>query len=397
MKVLVFTSTYPNNIWPNHGVFVKERISYFARTCGCRVRVVAPVPFFPPIKLGHRWLFSQVVRKEIIEGIEVHHPRYFMTPKVGMAVYGLMMFLSVLPLIKKIYGEFDFDVISAHTVYPDGFAGVLLGSLLGKPVIVSARGTDINLFPKFPIIRQLIKYTLMKADKVISVCQALKEEMTNLGIPENKISVIPNGVDLNKFYPVAKEEAREKLGLPRNNAIILSVGSLIPRKGFDMLIKALKILNEEYHQEGIYMVIAGEGGMQRELENLVSTLNLGRSVLFAGPVPHKELYLWYSAADLFCLASSREGWPNVILESLACGTPVVATEVWGIPEIIRSEKIGFLTQRNERAIAVDILNGLKKQWDRKEIINYSRENTWDKVAISILNVFKSALNEKNKV
>ncbi len=102
MKILVFTSLYPNNVWPHHGVFVKERMTQFARLPGCQIKVVAPVPYFPPVKISSRWLFSQVARQETIEGMEVHHPRYFMTPKIGMACYGMMMFLSVLPAVRRI-------------------------------------------------------------------------------------------------------------------------------------------------------------------------------------------------------------------------------------------------------------------------------------------------------
>jgi len=371
-------------------------MTHVARIDGCKVKVIAPVPYFPCIKIGKRWLYSQVKSQEEIEGVEVKHPRYFMIPKVGMALHGLMMFLSVVPTIRNMRRKFDFDIIDAHYVYPDGFAALLLGRYFKKPVVVSARGSDINLFKKFAIIRLILYYTLLKADRVVSVCQALKDEIVTLGIPAEKITVVSNGVDTEKFYPIPKGEARRKLGLPPDKVIILSVGRLIPTKGFDILIKSLKILNDEYNQEGIYMVIAGEGWMKGELENLVSALNLSRSVLFAGPVPHRELFLWYSAADLFCLASSREGLPNVILESLACGTPVVATDVGGIPEIIISEKIGFLVKRNEKDFARAITNGISKTWNIKEIIDYSTGNTWDKVAISLFNVFKSVINDKDK-
>src|SRR5215510_5748560 len=127
VKVLVCTSLYPNSIWPHHGVFVKERMTQFARLEGCNVKVVAPVPYFPPVKITPRWHFSQIPRCESIEGITVYHPRYFMTPKVGMSFYGLTMFLSVLRTVAKIQQDFSFDLIDAHYVYPDGFAAVLLG------------------------------------------------------------------------------------------------------------------------------------------------------------------------------------------------------------------------------------------------------------------------------
>ncbi|PYV89735.1 MAG: glycosyltransferase [Acidobacteria bacterium] len=395
MKVLVFTSLYPNNIWPQKGVFIKERMTQFAKLEGCRIKVVAPVPYFPPIKINYRWLFSEVVRQETIEGVEVYHPRYFMTPRVGMAFYGLTMFLSVFALVRRIQRDFDFDLIDAHYVYPDAFAAVLLGRFLRKPVVVSARGSDISLYREFPLIQRLLRYTLSKADSVIAVCQALKEAMIRLKIPEEKISVIPNGVDIGKFYAVQKDETRRKLGLPTDKKVILSVGHLIPLKGFDLLIKAFKILFEELHEKDLYLAIVGEGTSRRELERMISSLKLDRHVRLAGAIPHRELNLWYSAADLFCLASSREGWPNVLLESLACGTPVVATDVWGVPEIICSEQIGLLTKRSEREIAKTVSLALKKSWQSDAIIRYAREHTWEQVAVSVLTIFESVLESRS--
>jgi glycosyltransferase involved in cell wall biosynthesis len=398
MKALTFTTLYPNNVWPNQGVFIKERMTHFAKLNGCKVKVIAPVPYFPPVRFGSKWLYSQVARQEVIEGLEVYHPRYFMIPKLGMSLYGLKMFLSVIPTVKKVQKDFDFDIIDAHYVYPDGFAATLLGKFFKRPVVVSARGTDINLYMTFPVIQKLVKYTLDKSNQVIAVCQALKEAIGNLGIPEDKIIVIPNGVDLSKFYPIPKNEARVKLGLP-NKRIILSVGSLIPRKGFDLLIRAFRILSEKFQEKDLHLIIVGEGSSRKELEKLISSLKLIDNIRLVGDIPHQELYLWYNASDLFCLASSREGWPNVVMESLACGTPVVATSVWGIPEIIRSNEIGILADRTERDIAEKILLGLEKKWQPDTIASYVREHkhTWEKVAQSVFHVFESLLNGKDRV
>ena len=391
IKVLVFTSLYPNNIWPNNNVFVKERMSTVSRMDGIELKVIAPVPYYPPIQSGWRQNFSKVKRQEVLAGVEVYHPRYFITPKIGMVLYGLLMFLSVLPVVKKIRKEFDFDLIDAHYVYPDGFAAVLLADFFRIPVVVSARGTDINLYKEFPLIRQLLRHTLLKADKAISVCQALKDEMIQLGIPAAKISVIPNGVDSSKFYPLSKEVAKRNLGIPTDKKLILSVGSLIPRKGFDLLIRAIKVLGDRYHKKDLFLAIVGEGKLRGDLEKLISSLNLDEHVFLVGAKPHQELYCWYNAADLFCLASSREGWPNVVMESLACGTPVVATEVWGVPEIIQSDKIGLLAKRSVPELAKAISLALQRQWNSPEIVEYVRENTWNRVAFSVCQVFKSVL------
>ena len=391
MRVLTFTTLYPNNVWPNNGVFIKERVTFFANLNGVEVKVVAPVPYFPNIRLGSRWRYSQVTSHQLIEGLEVYHPQYFMTPKIGMSFYGLTMFWSVLPVVKKIQKEFDFDIIDAHYVYPDGYAATLLSNYFKKPVVVSARGSDINLYGEFPIIRKFLRRTLLKANRVVAVCQALKRRIVQLGVPEEKISVIPNGVDSYKFYPTPKEEVRRKLKLP-DKKIILSVGHLTPNKGFDYLIKALKILQTEFNKKDVYLVIVGEGEFRKELEKTISLLHLGEHVRLAGAIPHKEMRDWYSAADLFCLASGQEGWPNVILESLACGTPVVATSAGGIPEIISSNGVGILTERTEQDIVQKISIALEKSWNREEIVKFAEKYTWNQVALRVYDLFKSVLN-----
>jgi len=388
MNVLVFSSLYPNNIWPNHGVFVKERVTHFARSEGCAVKVVAPVPYFPPVKLTHRWLFSQVLRHEIRDEIDVYHPRYVMIPKVAMAVQGLTLYWSVVPSLKTLQRAFAFDVIDAHYMYPDGFAAVLLGRIFRKPVVVSARGSDINRFRRFPVIRQLLRYTLKRADKVIAVSEGLKQAILPLGLPAEKISVVPNGVNATKFSPSPKDSARRTLSLPHKR-IILSVGSLKPVKGFDLLIKAFKTVLTESRDKDLYLVIAGDGPLRNTLQRLISSLDLDEHVHLAGSVPHHELGLWYSAADLFCLASRHEGWPNVLLEALACGTPVVATAVGGIPEIIRSDTFGLLTRRSVEDLARTIARALRMSWQPSTLVRYAASHGWDHVAAAHVKVLQS--------
>lgn len=395
MKVLVFTSLYPNNVWPNHGVFIKERMTQFAKLEGCDIKVVAPVPYFPAsVKYNWRWKYSQVAHREIRDGIEVYHPRYLMPPKLGMTFYGILMLLSVVATIIRVQRDFDFDLIDAHYVYPDGLTAVLLGLLFRKPVVVSARGTDISLYAGFPIIRQLLRYTLRKATKVISVCQALKQAMISLGIPEEKIVVVPNGVDMAKFYRVPKEEARLRLRLPAEKKIILSVGNLIPRKGFDLLIKAFNMLSNGSDGERLHLIIVGEGPSKHDLANLASSIGREDAVQFAGAIPHNELYLWYSAADCFSLASSREGWPNVVLESLACGTPVVATDIWGVPEVISTGAVGILTRRTDYAMAEGISVALRKKWSVDDVIGHAVKYSWMRSAAAVRRVFENALENQ---
>jgi glycosyltransferase involved in cell wall biosynthesis len=395
MKILVFTSLYPNQVWPNHGIFIKERMARFAKRDGCEIKVVAPVPYFPAININWRWKFSQVARREMRDGIEVYHPRYFLTPKVGMALYGWLMFFSVLPVVQKLRKDFKFDLIDAHYVYPDGFAAVQLGRLFKRPVVVSARGSDVNLYRTFPLIRKLLQYVLRNAAGVIAVSDALKQSIVGLGIPEKKILTIPNGVDTKKFYATETAQARDKLGL-HCSKLMLSVGNLTANKGFDLLIRALPFVSARLGDKNLQLVIVGEGAFRGELETIVSRLGLHGRVRLVGAVAHEELHLWYSAADVFCLASEREGWPNVILESLACGTPVVATKVGGIPEIVQSMDVGILTTRDEQEIARALWISLNKTWHSGQIVNYVKRYSWEHTASAVRDVFDSIINSKSR-
>jgi glycosyltransferase involved in cell wall biosynthesis len=394
MKILTYTTLFPNNVLPNHGIFIKNRMFNFAKLYSCKLKVVAPVPYFPSINVLPKWYrFSQVKNYEQIEEVDIFHPRYLITPKVGMAFYGISMFLSTYPSVRRIHKQFGFDLIDAHYIYPDCFAAVLIGKLLKIPVIVSARGTDINLFPKFYLINKMIRFILQNASGIIAVSKSLKDEMVKQEITPCKVSVIGNGVNIERFYPLDKNIARKKLELPEYRPIILSVGHLIEGKGFHHLINAIRILRKI--QKDIFLIIIGEGECRKQLEKQIYDLELIDNVRLVGAVSHEKLNLWYNSCDVFCLASSREGWPNVLLEALACGKPVVATKVGGVPEIICAEDYGLLVEEQSGdALAAAIDTALRNEWDYTKMIHYAAQNNWEEVSRRILKVFETCLNRR---
>jgi glycosyltransferase involved in cell wall biosynthesis len=393
MKVLVFTHLFPNTKSPTLGVFIKERMLHFSKINGCEIKVVAPVPYFPPININKRWFyFSQIPKKEMVQGVEVYHPRYFQTPKVGMSFYGLSMYPSALKKAKQIRKQFDFDLIDAHWVYPDSFAAVLLSRFFKKPLIVSARGGDINLYSKDFLIKKLIVYTLNNAKRVIAVSNALKSAMVDLGITESKIIVIPNGVDIKKFHAVEKEKSRRFLNIPLDKKIILTVASLRKIKGLSLLIEAISEIIHEVKKSDVMLLIIGEGEERKSIARQIARLKLKGHVKLLGAKAHETLFQWYSAADIFCLPSSTEGWPNVIFESLACGTPVVASSVGGVPEIIISDDYGTLVkERTGKAFASAIIKALDRKWDPDKMIEYAKRNTWVQVAQNVKDLFETVL------
>lgn len=379
MRVLAFTSLFPNTIQPWHGIFVRQRVAHLARRPGHSVKLVAPVPYSPPWAPVRRWQeASRVPFEERVDGIEVYHPRYFLMPKISMPFHGLLMFAGSFSIARKLHDKARFDCIDAHYVYPDGFAAVLLGRCLGIPVVVSARGTDINLFPSFRLIRPMIRWTLRQAAGVVGVSQALSDAMEDLGAAAEKVVTIGNGIDLKRFYPIERSRARQRLGIPEDAKVVLSVGNLVPEKGHERLIPAVGQL-ARFHPK-IRLYIVGEGVLHTRLEALASGESVHDRVFFVGRKPNEEMKYWYSAADVSCLASSREGWANVLLESLACGTPVVATRVGGTPEVIVSDELGVLVEQSVDSLAQGLEQALQQHWNREALVSYAAARTWDVVA-----------------
>lgn len=399
MKILVLTSLFPNSHQPTFGVFVKERILRVARLC--EIKVVAPVPWFPKIKFLKKYYFySQIPREEKIEGLDVFHPRFFVLPKIFKALDGFLYFVSIIREILKIKRYFNFDIIDCHWVYPDGVAAVLFGKILKKPVVMTIRGPGVLTIPGFRLRRKLALWSLKQSHHIITVCEAIRQEAIRSGIPGEKIITISNGIDTQKFYPIDNIKARERLNLPIDKKIILSVGYLCKRKGFHHIIDAISMIIRKTNRKDFLLIIVGgsesgaEGNFKPNLEQQIKELELTPYVYLVGNKPHSELYLWYNACDIFCLASSQEGWANVLFEAIACGKPIVATNIWGTPEVIKSEEYGILIdEQTSEAIAEGILKALNKNWDSKKLIEYAKENTWEEVAKKVFNIFQATIKK----
>ncbi len=382
MRVLTFTSLFPNCEKPLQGIFVFQRMAHFAERPGNQIEVISPVPYFPRWIRFSRWKREgQIPKEEIIGNLTIHHPRYLLIPKISMPLHGLLMFLGSLRTARRLHRKMKFDCIDAHFVYPDGFAAILLGKLLKIPVVVSARGTDINLYPSLRLVRPLIRWTLKQAAGLIAVSASLRDVMLRLGAPSNRTSVIGNGIDSSRFAPIRPADARAHLRLPCTGKIIVSVGALIPLKGFQFLIPAFAKIAYRFPDAHLY--ILGEGGYRSRLKAIIQECKIDSQVTLAGIIPNEQLRFWFSAASVSCLVSSREGWANVLQESMACGTPVVATRVWGAPEVIVSAEFGMLVRQEVQEIAAALEVALIKDWDRRAIAEHAAKRTWQVVAAEV--------------
>lgn len=389
IKLLTLTTLYPNKVVPRHGIFVENRIRNLVDTDEVSSKVIAPVPWFPFKNeiFGEYSNFASVPKSENRCGINIQHPRYYLIPKIGMNTAPHFLAQAMLKAAREIIKNgYDFDVIDAHYFYPDGVAAVKVGQILKKPVVITARGTDLNLIPQYPKPRQMIKWAADHASAIITVCQALKDVLLEMGIPDKKVRVLRNGVDLNMFYPASNRDIlRKKLKI--EGRTILSVGHLIKRKGHGLIIEALKTLPD------VKLLIAGDGEDMGRLKQLAQSNGVRDRVTFLGAVEHEKMKDYYAAADALVLASSREGWANVLLESMACGTPVVATNIWGTPEVVAVPEAGLLTERS----ALGISNSIKKLFDsypsRNSTRRYAENFSWDQTTEGQLDIFRKLLNK----
>lgn len=394
MHILTLTSLFPNALQPVLAVFVRARMENFTRRFGHRWTVVAPVPWFPrlPFPVSPRYdAYARVPYLEEDRGYPVYHPRYLVTPRWGMRHYGRWMARAVAGLVRDIHARHPIDAIDGHYLYPDGSAAAAMGEALGIPVILSARGTDLNVFPSLASIRPLIESNLRKCRTLVCVSRDLKSKALELGVPERKVAVIGNGVDASLFnpgdadHPGGRQGARRRLGLRPEGPLLLSVGNLVEGKGFQIVLEAMAGLS----RRDVRLAVAGHGPLRAALEASAARLGLADQVTFLGALPNRELPEWFRAADVFVLATAREGWPNVVTEAQACGAPTVATRVSGIPEIVTDPSLGLLVgERTPEAFRRALEEALAFPWDREHIARAGGGRTWDAVSEELSRVFQ---------
>lgn len=379
-----------------HGIFVETRLRELLKTGEVETKIVAPVPWFPfsGKRFGEYGQFAATPAFELRNGLEVFHPRYFLPPKIGMNVAPHTLAACALPTIRKLMREgFDFDLIDAHYYYPDGIAAGIIAKQLGKPFVVTARGTDLNLIPQHAYPRKLIIETAAAAHASIGVCKALMDTLAELGAEPGKLHVFRNGVDLERFHPEEPSLARKKLSLPDDRKILLSVGHLVERKGHHIAIEALGKL-----PENVFLVIAGSGPERQYLEGLASELGVTDKVRFTGQLENSELRSWYSAADALVLCSSREGWANVLLESMACGTPVIATNIWGTPEVVSCREGGLLMQSRTAGSVVTCFAALFQNYPARIAVRQHAEKfSWQDTSEAQLLLFRQIAEKHSRV
>ena len=393
MKILTFSSLFPHAARPNHGIFVETRLRHLIASGKVESRVVAPVPWFPfkHSRFGQYATHAQAPRTETRFGIKVIHPRYALLPKIGMAMAPLTLYQASKNAIQRIMDDgYAFDLIDAHYFYPDGVAAVMLGKYFNKPVVITARGSDITYIPQFRLPRRMIQWAVRHTSASITVCEALRTAIIDVGAEPSRTVTLRNGVDLDFFRPMEREALRKKFGL--TGFTLLSVGNLVPLKGHHLAIEALLQLPEAK------LVIAGGGPERNNLEALARHLAVSNRVTFVGTLTQADLRDYYNAVDVLVLASSREGWANVLLESMACGTPVVASNVGGTPEVVASSDAGrLMLERTARGVA-EAVGVLRAAYPAREATReYAANFSWSDTTQGQLDLFTQVLRKREQL
>lgn len=408
IRLLVITTLYPNHSQFRHGIFVENRVKSLVASGHVQALVVAPVPWMPALLLWlltalklSRYLplseyrqYQDIPAEETRFGIRVLHPRYLVIPKIGMYLTPLLLALSLMTAVRRLQRSgHRWDLIDSHYFYPDGVAVALVSGWLNLPFIITARGSDINLISDYGAARKMMCWAAARSEKNLCVSSELKKKMVALGMAPEKIVVVTNGIDETIFVPTSAS-ARQALraNLAVTGYTLAAVGNLVELKGQHLLIDALTTLPD------VSLLIVGEGETRTQLEAQVEAANLQGRVRFLGNRPQAELVAIYNAVDLVCLASSREGCANVLLEAIACGTPVLATAVGGNGETINSDELGLLVhERSAEALRHGIMAARRMAFDQQRIRDLSHRFWYSSINTALIQLYQTLMERRADV
>jgi len=392
-RVLSLSTEFPNPSEPGKGLFVRARLEAMASRAP--LFVVAPVASLDYANPKRDLLAARRIPRERDErGMRVLHPRWLYPPRGGW-MNAWFLFARLLPLQIGLRTRRPFDVIDAHFAHPEGIAAVLLGRILRCRVIVTIRGSELR-YCRQRSKRFWMSWALRRADRVIAVSEGLRELAIALGVEPRRVKTVPNGIQADVFFRRDRLACRLKHGIATDERIILSAGDLAELKGHHRVMAALKALDARGVRARL-LIAGGVGRSGRYADTLrqqMTTLGLADRVAFLGEVTQEALAELMSAADVFCLASSTEGWPNVVNEALACGTPVVATDVGAVRQMIRVVGDGAVVPvHDDEALANALQAALTGDWDREAISARGRARSWGQVAEDVLSEMRTVMAE----
>ncbi|MCY2989948.1 MAG: glycosyltransferase family 4 protein [Planctomycetota bacterium] len=329
MRLLFLSNEFPNLCEPTKATFNYDLLTALAGEH--EVTAIAPISWWDELRTRCRHPFRPWPRRRQLDRLVVHHPRFYYTPGRLRHLYGTFLWWSLRATISRIRRGPRPDCVLSYWAHPDGEAAVRLARALGVPSVVMVGGSDVLLLARDPRRQDCIRRVLKQADAVIAVSRDLADKVVALDVAPQRVHVLRRGVDGSVFSPGDRAAARQELGLPTDRRLLLWVGRMVPVKGLDTLLAACDRLRQR--TQDFQLCLVGDGPLRSTLAAEIQQRGLSEHVTFVGSVDHAQLSTWFQAADLTVLPSRSEGIPNVLLESLACGTPFVASAVGGVPEI----------------------------------------------------------------
>ncbi len=382
MRVLTITTYFPNAADRQRAVFVQNLVR--AMRLRCQLQVIAPVAYVPPLARKAEWRAQRAIpRRDSVDGMAVEHPRFLVVPKLGW-VSGFSYFLGILRLLRRGARAGGGAVVHAHCAYPDGVGVALAAALLGLPFVVTAHGSDINVYAERRLLRWQIRWALRRAAGVIAVSGALEEKIARLlGAGATGLARIPCAAfDPRLFFPRPRGPARAALDLHPGARVAVCVGQLVPIKGLGFLVDAwAELAGRGRLGPHDRLVLLGDGPCRAALERRAAAAGLAGRVHFAGALCQADVARWIGAASLLCLPSLNEGTPNVVVEALASGVPVVASRVGGVPDLVRDGVNGLLVAPADSPALADALErAFAREWDAAAVAASVATLTWQAIA-----------------
>jgi glycosyltransferase involved in cell wall biosynthesis len=380
LRIAVVTPVYPNNAEPYRGIFNYRRARALAAYAD--VEVFCPMSAYPRLLRPRVRAYSEVDTAFTTPGMTAHYISYPAIPWITRPINGWSCARQLLPALRA----FRPDVVLAYWVFPEGRGAVLAGEKLGVPVVVKTLGSDLRVIPD-PITAWLTRSTLRRADYVLAVSEDLRQLAVTMGASPERTRTIHNGCDASLFHVADRSTARAELGVESDAQLILFVGRLAEVKGIGELIEAARRLAPAHPK--LRVVCIGEGVLEKDLRAKISDPAL---VNFVGRKEPEQVARWLAASDLLCLPSYSEGCPNVLLEALFCGRPVVASNVGGVPELVDSGCAILVPARDPAKLADALAEALGRTWDPVAIAaHYGR--SWDDVGRETFEACQTALRQ----
>lgn len=365
MKVLVISNLFPLPWEPGRGLFNAQQLRALSERH--QIHVVVPVAW------RNWWRHRRVAGNcHDYHGITVTPVPYFYVPGFWRASYAASMWLSLCLSLHR-FRHWQADVILATWLYPDAVAAVRLARKLKLPVLMKAHGSDVNVQCQVPARCRKVVAAAASSHAVVTVSQDLADQLRQFGVAGDRLHTIYNGIDLQRFVPADRNQVRATLMLAEADKVLLYVGNLKTSKGVLDLVIALTHLPARQWQQ---CIIIGDGDDRSAMEKLAEQHGLTGKIRFLGRLPHEQIGKWMSASDLLLLPSHAEGVPNVVLEAMACGSPVVASALPGIQEVTPDYAGITVPARQPEAFAAAIAEALDRSWDTERIRRHAEQFSW---------------------